>query len=391
MPFNDKNRSRTNARVIQLYPISSFNYIRWEVLKDRVKADYGEYKEYYVNWVEQPGQNAFVCADGQKAKFGPIKDGECKKQTTELKGILRTEGIVSTSVYSGFEASSQVSVTQSSQFGVGLSVGLKIELPVVSMSFTASISQTVINTKSSSVRKTSQSAVQSTVRIKPVIGNQCYVRLHQESCSFTSDGSIPVSANGYIWFELNSKIKGRTRVGYNIENVLTLAQRSVPIPLSVSIDTKSHGDFESNCVCVDDKCKGLISADTLDAQGKEKNSTLVVPSDLIENDSRSIQGYVPDDNVGMTSVGQQSASEELDDAMTNHNALSQQEISDRDKKKAEEDTKSTRRRKRNYFDKFKKFFTNNTIVNTYNHVKKPNINADNANESYFKGLKEMFE
>lgn len=44
------------------------NYLilRWEFLKDKVKTDYGDYSDYYVNWVEEPGYDSFVCADGQK-------------------------------------------------------------------------------------------------------------------------------------------------------------------------------------------------------------------------------------------------------------------------------------------------------------------------------------
>lgn len=193
-------------------------------------------------------------------------------------------------------------MTQSSSFGVGLSVGIKVELPIISLSTSVSVSTTVTNSKSSSVRKTSSSAVQSVVRIRPIIGNECYVRLNQNSCSFTSDGSVPVSASGYIWFELSKKTKGRTRVGYNLENVLTLQQRSVPIPLSVSIDTKSHGDFESNCVCVDEKCETLKSVVDIDDKGKIIANTNTTTTSthhqkidrIMENESRSIKAYVED-------------------------------------------------------------------------------------------------
>lgn len=194
-----------------------------------------------------------------KAKFGPIQAGECKKQTSELSGTLMTEGIVATTVYSGFEASSEVTVTQSTKFGVGLTVGISVDLVVASIGTSVSVTTDITNTKSSSVRKTSSSAVMSTVRIKPLIGNKCVVKLHAESCSFTSDGSIPVLGTGYVWFELKVKTKGRTRVAYNLETVLTEKQRSVPIPLTISIDTKANGDFDSNCVCADSACEALHS------------------------------------------------------------------------------------------------------------------------------------
>lgn len=227
---------------------------RWEVLKDLVKADYGEYKEFYVNWKEKPGKDAFLCSEGTNAKFGPIKEGECKKQSSTLKGLMRTEGIVATSVYSGYEASSQVSVTQSTQFGTGLTIAVAVEFFSVAIGTAVSISTTITNTKSTSERKTSNSAVMSTIRMKPDIGKQCSLTIHMESCSFTSDGKVPILATGYVWFELNRKIKGRRIVAYKIQDVLTEKQRSVEIPLTVSINTKAHGDFESNCECFDDEC-----------------------------------------------------------------------------------------------------------------------------------------
>jgi len=176
-------------------------------------------------------------------------------------------------VYSGYEASSQVSVTQSTQFGAGVTIGISATIFMVSIGSSVAVSTSITNTKSSSVRKTSSSAVMSTVRIKPVIGNNCYVRLHYESCSYTSDGSVPILGTGYVFFKFKNKVKGRTVIGYNIEQVLTVEQRSVPIPLSISIDTKANGDFDSNCECVDQECLALKSKVKLDEAGRLLNST----------------------------------------------------------------------------------------------------------------------
>jgi len=46
----------------------------WEFLKDKVKAEYGEYTDYYVNWEERPGFEAFVCSEGQSGMNGINKN-----------------------------------------------------------------------------------------------------------------------------------------------------------------------------------------------------------------------------------------------------------------------------------------------------------------------------
>lgn len=182
------------------------------------------------------------------------------------------DGVISTTIASGFDSSSQVSITHSSQFGSGVSTTVSVNLLLLSIKHTTSISASVSDSKTTSELKTTSTSVSSTVRIKPVVGEVCFVRLHFETCSLTSEGSVPIVGTGFVWFELAEKTKGRTRVAYSLEMVLSEKERSVPIALTIAIDTKANGKFDSNCECTNAACQTLHSGATIDANGAAINS-----------------------------------------------------------------------------------------------------------------------
>ena len=168
---------------------------------------------------------------------------------------MNTKGFISTSILSGIEAQSQVSVSKSTELGMGLAITLSTQYGIASYSLRMSFNAKLTNTQSSTTTETSRNAVSSTLRVKPVIGNECKIKLHQETCSFTSDGSVPVVANGWVWFEFEKEVKGHKIWGYLLESTLSERERGVPVGLTAAISTTSYGNFESACECVEGPCE----------------------------------------------------------------------------------------------------------------------------------------
>ena len=200
--------------------------------------------------------------------------------TSELKGKLLTDGVVATSVMSGFDATSKVTVTQSTSFGMGLEISASLNFMMASIGTTISTSVTVANTKGSSVSKTSSTAVKNTVRMAPNYGETCSVQASQEVCTFTSEGALPVVASGWIWFEFNEEKKGFKIWGYFMDTMLDERARTVPVALSIAIDTKSNGKFESNCECLDEVCMKLKTNGT-ETIKPSRNSTEAYKGDAL--------------------------------------------------------------------------------------------------------------
>lgn len=195
-----------------------------------------------------------------KAHFGPIESTECKNTSIKLYGLLGTSGYITSTILSGSEVETTLSVKHETKFGLGLNVKLEYKSGDATSKLGLAIdtTTTLTNTNESSKRNKVMNSIEVSVRIMSPSGKRCSITLNVQECVFSGKASVPIIASGWVWFELERKFKGTSVVGYLLDTILNEDERSIGLPIDIGMNVKTHGKFNSECKCADNRCSSLI-------------------------------------------------------------------------------------------------------------------------------------
>ncbi|KAL0065777.1 hypothetical protein AAF712_007265 [Marasmius tenuissimus] len=223
----------------------------WPAIEKYANDNWGtKSRKVLTNAKEYPANPALLCVTNEVI---PVQTTGYNCQTHQISShgtLMGTSGKASLSVEQGLSSESSYTVTKSTSIGVSNTVSVQLGVPeIASVTEAFTLSMDVTDTTAHSFGQTYEDKSTVQVDVEAPEGKTCKAVASSKTCQIQAKGSIRYIANGWVWFNYDSRTNGHYKWAASIDAIITnINDRSDYLDFQGSIQANTDFDYHGECV-----------------------------------------------------------------------------------------------------------------------------------------------